>query len=262
MSSEEPSKKSYQRRPETAAALTLLRTLAENEPAGFWQRMRVNDRASAQHIASEIVVTFAREAMKSRSTDESRFVDILGRRLLLAAKAQLAKLPLAADKYNLSAVAEELAQDMFVKIATDTRRVCFAETSFGRFVRFRAIDFVRALNAAKRAHAESDDCEEELVPDDLDDSPDDAYHRSPEQLVLLDDARQAGEERWHALMLRMQLELSDKELMAITLHYLGHLQVYSKNEEIVTVCKLMNVRERTARKYLEDGIDKLKGAQK
>lgn len=211
------------------------------------------------HIADEVVVTVARRAHRERWTDERRYSQHLVQRVYRHVRGHVAKnVGWQKRGGGFDATVDDCAAFVLEKLAAEKDDICHAENAFGDYVYKRSLDFADQLFAKKRLAGESlsDEAEAESDGNDADSS----AHASVLDGLLAQELDAEDEAKLQRVRELAQEDgfLEEKERIAFTYHWLGGIQIDSTDETKVTVCKLMNRKEKSVRLYIGRAIAKIK----
>jgi hypothetical protein len=158
---------------------------------------------------------------------------------------------------GLQATVDDCAGFVLVRLAAEKGDTCHAEHAFGDYVYKRCLDFADTLFAKKRAAGES---QSELGPESGGGDADSLAHASVEDELIAGELEAEDEARVQRIQELAQQEelLTDEERSAFVFKYLGGIQIHSKDKAKITICKLMNRKERTVGLYLELAVAKIK----
>lgn len=218
-------------------------------------------------IPDEVVATLMLSSWREGWADADIYAQHLIFRLTRHVRAHVGKNP---GWYNrgggFEATIEEFCGEILELMVKDKVQPCHAEVAFGNYVKKRCLDCADKLYAKKKSAGKSFDingvkAEVEANQIDRPDlltnspvSPEDELIQIEEYIeTLLDDKNNL--KRIEEVV---QLHLSDKERMAFTFHFYAKLKVYSKKSEVITVAKMMGVKERSARQHLANAIQIIK----
>jgi hypothetical protein len=210
------------------------------------------------HVADEVVVAAARRAHRESWRDERRYTQQLVQRVYRHVRAHVHKNPAWQQRGGgLQTTIDDCAGFVLEKLAAEKGDTCHAEHAFGDYVYKRCLDFADTLFAKKRAAGESHD---DLGLKSGGDDADSLAHASVEDELIAGELEAEDEAKVQRIQDLAQQDglLTDEERRAFVFKFLGGIQIHSKDKNKITVCKLMNRKERTVGLYLEHAIAKIK----
>jgi len=218
-------------------------------------------------IPDEVVATLMLSSWREAWPDADVYAQHLILRLTRHVRAHVGKNPGWHNRGGgFETTTEEFCGDILELMIKDKAQPCHAEVAFGNYVKKRCLDCADKLYAKKKSAGKSFDIggvkaevEENQIdrPDLLTNSP-----VSPEdELIQIGEfieellTDQINLKRIEEIV---QLHLPEKERMAFTFRYYADLKVHSKKTEVITVAKMMGVKERSARQYLASALQIIK----
>jgi tRNA pseudouridine-54 N-methylase len=214
--------------------------------------------AESGHVADEVVVAVARRAHREHWPDERHYSQQLVQRVYRHVRGHVRKNPGWQRRGGgLETTTDDCASFVLVKLAAEKGETCHAERAFGDYIRKRCLDFADTLFAKKRAAGESQS--EPLQESDGSDA-DSPAHASVEDDLIAQELEAEGEAKLQRIRELAQQDdlLTEHERNAFVFHVLGGIQIDSQDKTILTVCKLMNRKERSVRLYIKRAIAKIK----
>ena len=210
-------------------------------------------------IPDEVVATLMLSSWRESWPDADVYAQHLIQRLTRHVRAHVGKNPGWQDRGGgFKATTEDFCGDILELMIKDKDRPCHVEVAFGNYVKKRCLDCADKLYAKKRsagisldvdgvkAEVEANQCDRSDLSADSPLSPEDYVIQIEEYVEEL----LADKFKLKLVEEVVQLYLPDNERMAFTFHYYGKLKVFSKKPEIMTVAKIMGVRESSVRHYL------------
>lgn len=210
------------------------------------------------HLADEVVAAVARRAHRERWPDERRYTQPLLQRVYRHVRGHVHKNPGWQRRGGgLQTTIDDCAGFVLVKLAAEQGDICHAEHAFGDYVYKRCLDFADTLFAKKRVAGES---QAEFGPESDGDDADSLAHASVEDELIAGELAAEDEAKLQRIQELTQTEglLTAEERSAFVFKILGGIQIHSKDKTKITVCKLMNRKERTVGLYLEHAVAKIK----
>jgi hypothetical protein len=210
------------------------------------------------YVEDEVVVAVARRAHRERWPDERRYTQQLVQRVYRHVRAHVHKnAGWQRRGGGLQATVDDCAGFVLVRLAAEKGDTCHAEHAFGDYIYKRCLDFADTLFAKKRTAGEF---QPELGPESGGDDADSLAHASVEDELIAGELEAEDEAKVQRVQELAQQEglLTDEERSAFVFKYLGGIQIHSKDKAKITICKLMNRKERTVGLYLELAVAKIK----
>jgi hypothetical protein len=249
-----------------------------SEPSGEWNQpppreamlaevLSLQPRARAErlaiafgqsgHVDDEVVVTLSLMAWRAQDWQAAdAFASVLLWRVTKHVKAHVSKNPSWRSLGGgAKATTDDFSADIIAAIFSDKRVPCHAEVAFGDYVYKRSLDLAGKLfakkNSAGRTLDESTETQAQLGG--LDVPP--AASPSPEEVLVRWQQEDGEEDRLRRIREIVQGdELPERLKIAFTYRFYGQLRIDSTKDDVVTICKLMGVTEKTVTKYIDEAI--------
>lgn len=214
------------------------------------------------HIADEVVAAVARKAEAEKWPDKRRYTQELVRRVYVHVNAHVKKNP-AWQRYGggFEVTVDDCAQHVLIKMASSPADAAHAEVAFGDLVYKRSLDFADTLfSEYQKKRAANDPGEEDFenLQDDTkaDDDPD-LSEMELEERFDRESLEERDLERVYELI-QDESFLTDQERIAFTYHWIGQIQIRSKDPEKLTICMLMGRSDKSVRLYIDGAMAKIK----
>lgn len=209
------------------------------------------------HIDDEVVVTLALAARRAEDVPaESEFASALLRRIAIQVKAHVGK---NVSWQRLGGGKDEAIADFTQAIALlileDPKQPCHAEVAFGDYVYKKSLDQAAKLFAKKHSAGQTldEDAEADAQERDLDVAP--AGYPSPEEFLIALQEQQQEEDLLRRIREIVQSdEMPEKAQIAFTFRFYGQMPIDTKKDNVITIVKLMGVKEKTVTKYINEAI--------
>ena len=214
------------------------------------------------HIADEVMFAVARRAEAEKWPDKRKYSQEFIQRVYRHVEAHV-KTNLAWQRHGggLDATSDDCAQYVMTKLATVPADADHAEVAFGDIVYKRSLDFADTLFGDYQKKRVANDPEEDEYgglsdTSNADKDPD----TSPEELDERYERESHEDHNLDRIYALIQEEgfLTDHERIAFTYHWIGRIQIHSKNADKLTVCKLMDRSDKSVRIYIDSAMAKIK----
>lgn len=218
--------------------------------------------AKKGYVVDEVIVAVARRAHRERWPDERRYTQQLLQRVYRHVRGHVRKNPGWQQRGGgFETTVNDCAGFVLVKLAAEKGETCHAERAFGDYVYKRCLDFADTLFAKKSGAGEP---KSELHSEPEGDDADSSAHASAEDELIARETAAENEAKLERVRNLAQQEgfLTDLERSAFVFGVLGDIQISSQDKTKITVCRLINRKERSVRLYIESATAKIKEALK
>ncbi|WNO04001.1 hypothetical protein [Rhodoferax mekongensis] len=214
------------------------------------------------HVPDEVVLTVSLEAEQGKWPDKNKYVQALVGRCYRHIRAHVSRnSELQKRGGGIDAVTDDAVGFVLQKILFNGSDQAYAKNLFGSLLRKRFLDFVDSnYSSYNKSKAEASDEDLELALNSEIDSEtfgQVGYVESLTERLKVETKEDNDFERIRSLLSDPDF-LNESENFAFTLHWIAGIQIRSKNEEAVTVCKLMNRSDKQVRLYITSAIIKLR----
>jgi len=211
------------------------------------------------HIDDEVIVTLFLDAWCGGQDGEAdTYASELLRRITMQVRAHVRKNSGWQQLGGGAATAiDDFCQEVVLAILGEKAVPCHAEVAFGNYVYRRCLDEAGKLYAKKRSAATS--------LDDGEDGMDAAAQgadligpltspKPPDEVLVEIDEFLADHDKLERIRQIVQFDLPELPQLAFTFRFFRQMKIESKNQDEVTVTRVMGVTEKTATKYINHAI--------
>jgi hypothetical protein len=213
-------------------------------------------------VVDEVIAAVSRKAHREKWKDSNRYNQHLINRVYRHVRGHLSKNSgWAARAGGPESARDDFAGHVLAKLIGETATPSHAEVAFGDYVYKRCLDYADELFAKKRNAGESltELSEADAIEYDAQLGGSSATQSIEDELIHREEQKTIDEQHTRVCeLLQEDGFLTEKERMAFAFHHVGQIQIRSDDSAKMTVCKLMDCSDRSARLYVKSAIAKIK----